>query len=66
VPWAYFNPFNLSEPVTVAERSKACTDFARTEAGILVSNPTQHGCLACVCVYSVFVVLCLGRGLVTS
>jgi hypothetical protein len=27
-------------PVTVAERSKACTVFARSEAGIMVSNPT--------------------------
>jgi hypothetical protein len=29
------------EPVTVAERSKACTVFARLETGIVVSNPTQ-------------------------
>jgi hypothetical protein len=28
-------------PVTVAERSKACTVFSRSEAGILGSNPTQ-------------------------
>jgi hypothetical protein len=28
-------------PATVAERSKACTVFARSEAGIVVSNPTQ-------------------------
>jgi hypothetical protein len=28
-------------PVTVAERSKACTAFARSEAGIVCSNPTQ-------------------------
>jgi hypothetical protein len=28
-------------PVTVAERSKACTVFARSEAGIVVSNSTQ-------------------------
>jgi hypothetical protein len=28
-------------PVTVAERSKACTVFARSEAGIVASNPTQ-------------------------
>jgi hypothetical protein len=28
-------------PVTVAERSKACTVFARTEAAIVSSNPTQ-------------------------
>jgi hypothetical protein len=28
-------------PVTVAERSMACTVFARSEAGIVRSNPTQ-------------------------
>jgi hypothetical protein len=28
-------------PVTVAERSGACTVFARSEAGIVGSNPTQ-------------------------
>jgi hypothetical protein len=28
-------------PVTVAERSKACTVFYRSEAGIMGSNPTQ-------------------------
>jgi hypothetical protein len=28
-------------PVTVAELSKACTVFARSEAGIVGSNPTQ-------------------------
>jgi hypothetical protein len=30
-----------TSPVTVAERSKACTVFARSEAGIVGSNPTQ-------------------------
>jgi hypothetical protein len=29
------------EPVTVAEQSKACTVFARSEAGIVGSNLTQ-------------------------
>jgi hypothetical protein len=28
-------------PVTVAERSEACTVFARSEPGIMGSNPTQ-------------------------
>jgi hypothetical protein len=28
-------------PVTVAERSKACTVFDRSEAGIVGSNPTH-------------------------
>jgi hypothetical protein len=36
-------------PVTVAERSKACTVFARSEAGIVVSNPNQ-GMMFGVCV----------------
>jgi hypothetical protein len=28
-------------PITVAERSEACTVFARSGAGIAYSNPTQ-------------------------
>jgi hypothetical protein len=28
-------------PVTVAELSEACTVYARSEAGIVGSNPTQ-------------------------
>jgi hypothetical protein len=28
-------------PMTVVERSKACTVFARSEAGTVGSNPTQ-------------------------
>jgi hypothetical protein len=31
----------LTEPVTVAERSKALTVFARADAGTVCSNPTQ-------------------------
>jgi hypothetical protein len=31
----------LLEPVTVAERSKACTIFARSEAGLMGLNPTE-------------------------
>jgi hypothetical protein len=37
-------------PVTVAERSKACTVFARSEAGIVGSNSTQ-GMDVCVRFY---------------
>jgi hypothetical protein len=33
--------YNNIQPVTVAERSNACTVFARSEAGIVDSNPTQ-------------------------
>jgi hypothetical protein len=31
----------LTKLVTVVERSKACTVFARSESGVVVSNPTQ-------------------------
>jgi hypothetical protein len=54
-------------PVTVAERSKACTVFARSEAGIVGSNPNKawmfgvYMCSFCDCV-----ALCLSRGLATS
>jgi hypothetical protein len=43
-----------NRPVTVAERSKACTVFARSEAGIVFESHTRHACLVCVYVYSVF------------
>jgi hypothetical protein len=33
--------YTLLLPVTVAEQSKACTVFARSEPGIVGSNPTQ-------------------------
>jgi hypothetical protein len=51
-------------PVTVAERSEGCTVLARSEAGTVVSNPTQ-GMGVCVRV-CVFLCLCTGRGLATS
>jgi hypothetical protein len=55
------------QPVTVAERSKAWTVFARSEAGIVGSNPTQDMDVWCVCAFfCVYVVLCLGRGLATG
>jgi hypothetical protein len=38
--FSHFSFLTSSYPVTVAERSKACTVFARSEAGIVVSNPT--------------------------
>jgi hypothetical protein len=53
-------------PVTVAERSTACTVFARSEAGIVGMNPTQgmDVWFVCVCVrvgVRVFLCLCTGR-----
>jgi hypothetical protein len=49
--------------VIVAVRSKAWTDFARSNAGIVASNPTQG---MDICVYSVFVLSCVGSGLATG
>jgi hypothetical protein len=45
--WIYWHFFAItikydtSRPVTVAEQSRACTVFARSEAEIVGSNPTQ-------------------------
>jgi hypothetical protein len=44
--------------ITVAARSKAWTVFARSDAGIVGSNPS-NGMDVCVCVYSVFVLSCV-------
>jgi hypothetical protein len=38
-------------PVKVAERSKACTVFARSEAGIVGSNHTKGMNVQCLCMY---------------
>jgi hypothetical protein len=42
--------------VTVAERSKACTVFARSEAEIVGSNPNQGMDVLCLCVRAFFCV----------
>jgi hypothetical protein len=36
-----YNTLKITVPVTVAERSKACTVFARSEPGIVGWNSTQ-------------------------
>jgi hypothetical protein len=54
------------KPITVASWSKAWTIFARTEAVIVGSNPTQGMDVSIVCVYSVCVVLRVDRGLATD
>jgi hypothetical protein len=71
-PPASHDDFSCSYPhqrhhklITEAAWSKAWTVFARSNTGIMGSNPTQ-GMDACVCVYSVCVVLCVGRGLATG
>jgi hypothetical protein len=53
-------------PVTVATRSKAWTVFARSEAEIEGSNPTQGMDVWYMRLFCVLVVLCLSRGLATS
>jgi hypothetical protein len=44
-----------NRPITVAARSKAWTEFARSNAGIVGSNPIQVMDVCIVCIYSVFV-----------
>jgi hypothetical protein len=46
------------DPVTVAEPSKAWPVFARSDAAILGCQ-LGHGYLACLCVYSLFVLSCV-------
>jgi hypothetical protein len=41
-------------PVTVADRPKACTVFARSEARIVSSNPTQSMDVWCVYVFILY------------
>jgi hypothetical protein len=54
-------------PITVTARSKPWTVFARSNAGIVDSNPTQD-IDDCVWVYCVFVLpcVCVGSGLTTG
>jgi hypothetical protein len=49
-------------PITVAELSKAWTTFARLNAGLVGSNPTQ-GMDVCVRLFCVCAVLCVASGL---
>jgi hypothetical protein len=54
VPYIILLMLQQRVPITVAARSKAWTVFARSNAGIVVSNPTRGMdvclCLFCVCV----------------
>jgi hypothetical protein len=47
-------PIRRYVPVTVAERSKACTVFARSEDGTVGSNPTQGMDVWCLCMCGAF------------
>jgi hypothetical protein len=58
----FYNTFMQN---TVAARSKAWTVFARSDAGIVDSNPTQ-GMDVCVRLFCVCIVLCVGSGLATG
>jgi hypothetical protein len=46
-------------PITVTVRSKAWTVFARSDAGIVGSNPTEDMDACIVCIYSEFVLFCV-------
>jgi hypothetical protein len=52
-------------PITVGARSKALTVFARSNTGIVSSNPTG-GMDVCVRLFYVCVVLCVDKGLATG
>jgi hypothetical protein len=45
-----YTNYILKVAVTAAARSKTCTVFARSETGIVGSNPTQGMDVWCVCV----------------
>jgi hypothetical protein len=49
----------MSPPVAVAERSKACSVFALSEAGIVGSNPSQGRMFGMCMRFSVFVLSCV-------
>jgi hypothetical protein len=50
-------------PITVAERSKARNVFARLNTDIMGLNPTRG---MDVCLYSVFLLPCVGSGFATG
>jgi hypothetical protein len=52
-------------PITVAARFEAWTVFVRSNIGMVGSIPTQ-GMDVCVRLFCVYVVLCVGSGLVTG
>jgi hypothetical protein len=52
-------------PITVAARPKALTVFARSNTGVVGSNPAR-GMNVCVRLFCVHVVMCVGSGLATG
>jgi hypothetical protein len=61
--WFKESNFQFAWPITVAEWRKTWTVFARSNTGIVRSNPTQG---MDVCVYSVFVLSCAGSSIATG
>jgi hypothetical protein len=61
--YIYIYIYIWTELITVAARSKAWTVFARSNAGIVDSNPTQRHVCLCVRLFCVCVALCVGSGL---
>jgi hypothetical protein len=57
-----YNREHIHVPIAVAARFRACTVFDRSNTGIVGSNPTK-GVDACVRLFCVCVVLCVGSGL---
>jgi hypothetical protein len=51
--------------ITVAARSETCTVFARSNSGIMGSNPTQ-GVDVYVRLFCVYVIRCIGSDLATG
>jgi hypothetical protein len=57
--------YSFIRPITMASQSKARTVFARSNAGIMGSNPTQDMDV-CVRLFCVLVLPCVGSGHVTG
>jgi hypothetical protein len=62
---SYITAEHVQAPITVAGRAKAWTVFARSNTGIVGSNPTQ-GMDVCLCLFCVCVVLYVVSGLATG
>jgi hypothetical protein len=56
------NGYNIIQPITAAVPSKASTVFARSNIGVVGSNPTRDTDV-CVRLFCVCVILCVGSGL---
>jgi hypothetical protein len=57
--------YGLQMPITVAERSEAWAVFARSNSGVVGTNPTR-GMNVCVCLFCISVFLFVVNGLATA